>query len=155
MHKYLRLVFSILTCQLAGAVGAIFTAPNIATWYATLNKPAFTPPNWVFGPVWLTLYTLMGIALWLIWSKGVIKKTLPAFYLFAAQLLLNAIWSILFFGLRSPLYGLLAIVPLWLLIAYTILKFYKLDRNAAYLLAPYLLWVTVAAYLNFGVWLLN
>jgi tryptophan-rich sensory protein len=155
MHKYVRLAVSILICQLAGAIGAVFTTPNIATWYATLNKPPFTPPNWAFGPVWITLYTLMGIALWLIWSKGVSKKTLPAFYLFAAQLLLNAIWSILFFGLRSPLYGLLTIIPLWLLIACTILKFYKINKTAAYLLVPYILWVTVATYLNLGVWLLN
>jgi len=140
---------------MAGVIGAIFTTPNIAGWYSTLNKPWFTPPGWVFGPVWITLYTLMGIALWRIWSKGINKKTIPALYPFAAQLALNALWSVLFFGLRSPLYGLVAIVPLWLLIAYTIKKFYKINKTAAYILVPYLLWVTVATYLNLGVLLLN
>ena len=155
MHKYVRLAISIIICQMAGIIGAVFTTPNIATWYATLNKPMFTPPNWVFGPVWLTLYTLMGIALWLIWSKGIGKETKPALYPFAAQLGLNTIWSILFFGLQSPLLGLVTIIPLWLLIAYTMFKFYKLDKNAAYLLFPYILWGTVATYLNIGVFLLN
>lgn len=155
MHKYIRLALSIIACQFAGVVGTVFTMPSIATWYSTLNKPWFTPPNWVFGPVWITLYTLMGIALWLVWSKGINKKTLPALYPFKAQLILNAIWSIVFFGLQSPLYGLLTIVPLWLLIAYTILKFYKINKTAAYLLVPYLLWVTLATALNYAVFILN
>jgi len=156
MHKYARLAVSIVICQLAGVIGAIFTTPNIASWYVTLNKPSFTPPNWVFGPVWITLYTLMGISAWIIWEKGAKKKaTRETLYPFGAQLALNTIWSILFFGLKSPLYGLMAIVPLWLLILYTILKFYKIDKTAAYLLVPYILWGTVATYLNYMVWLLN
>jgi len=155
MHKYVRLAISVVICQMAGIIGAVFTTPNIATWYANLNKPAFTPPNWVFGPVWLTLYMLMGIALWLVWSKGINRETKAGLYPFGAQLALNTIWSIMFFGLRSPLMGLVTIIPLWLLIAYTIFRFYKLDKNAAYLLVPYILWGTVATYLNLGVFLLN
>jgi len=155
MRKYLKLTMAILLCMLAGAVGAIFTASSVITWYSTLNKPPLTPPNWVFGPAWTTLYVLMGIALWMIWSKGINKKTIPALQPFGAQLALNALWSIAFFGLQNPLYGLLTIMPLWLLIAYTILKFRKLDKTAAYLLVPYLAWVTFATYLNLGVLLLN
>ncbi|MEM5814424.1 MAG: TspO/MBR family protein [Candidatus Aenigmatarchaeota archaeon] len=156
MHKYLRLAAAIIICQMAGIIGSVFTAPNIAAWYATLNKPALTPPNWLFGPVWVTLYTLMGTAVWRIWEKRTKKKAnKEALYPFAAQLALNALWSMMFFGLRNPLYGLMTIVPLWLITMYTILKFYKIDKTAAYLLVPYILWVTVATYLNFMVWLLN
>jgi len=155
MHKYVRLALSIIACQLAGIVGAVFTTPNIAGWYSTLNKPWFTPPNWVFGPMWLTLYMLMGVALWLVWGKGKNKKNLTALWSFKAQLLLNILWSIAFFGLRSPLFGLLVIIPLWLMIGSTIYSFRKVNRNAAYLLVPYLLWVTLATALNLAIYILN
>lgn len=156
MHKYIKLMISIVICQLAGVAGSVFTFPNITTWYAALNKPAFTPPNWVFGPVWLTLYTLMGISLWLIWEKKAEKKKRDAaFCVFGAQLALNASWSFLFFGLRSPFAGLVILLTLITMLGYTMFRFYKIDRRATYLLVPYLLWVMVATYLNFGVWVLN
>jgi benzodiazapine receptor len=143
-------------CLLAGIIGSIFTVQNIPTWYASLAKPDFTPPNWAFGPVWTTLYVLMGVAAFLVWKKagfrGEGKKALAAF---GVQLALNAIWSIVFFGLQSPLYGLLAIVPLWLAIAGTAWLFWKIDARAGWLMVPYLAWVTVASALNYYVWLLN
>jgi benzodiazapine receptor len=153
--EWKKLIAAILICQLAGIIGSVFTMPVIGTWYATLNKPFFTPPNWVFGPVWITLYTLIGASLYMIWEKGkgLIRKTaMNAFY---AQLGLNTLWSFLFFGLHSPVFGLVCIVALWIKIAYTILKFYKISKNAAYLMVPYLLWVTLATALNASILLLN
>ena len=147
---------SIIICSLAGAIGSVFTFSAIPTWYATLNKPFFSPPNWVFGPVWTTLYILMGISAYLIWQKGWERKPVrAALTLFGLQLFLNALWSMLFFGLRSPLYGLLCIIPLWLCIALSIRAFYPIDRRAAYLLVPYIVWVSFAAMLNFAIWTMN
>ncbi|NYZ76698.1 tryptophan-rich sensory protein [Candidatus Micrarchaeota archaeon] len=151
-----KLVAAVLLCQLAGILGAVFTTPSIPTWYATLIKPAFTPPSWIFGPAWITLYALMGIALYLVWRKGEegadIKKALS---IFGIQLVLNTLWSILFFGLHSPLYGLACIIALWAAIAVSIFLFYKISRAAAILLIPYLLWVSFATILNFHIWQLN
>lgn len=149
-----KLAGSIALCQMAGVIGAVFTMPAIGSWYAALNKPFFTPPNWAFGPVWLTLYTLMGIALYLVWTAKAKKKE-TAYKAFGLQLALNAAWSFLFFGLRSPLYGLVCIGALWIAIAYTALKFYRISKNAAYLMVPYLLWVTLATALNASVLILN
>jgi benzodiazapine receptor len=151
-----RLTCSIIICQLAGVVGSIFTISAIPTWYASLNKPWFTPPNWLFGPVWLTLYTLMGISLYLVWSKGFKKKKAKiALGIFAIQLGLNALWSFLFFGLQSPLLGLAGIIPLWIFIALSIWAFYRVDKKAACILIPYIMWVTVATALNYYVLILN
>ncbi len=152
MHRYVRLALSVAMCQSAGIVGSLFTFPSITGWYATLVKPPFTPPDWVFGPVWLLLYALMGVSLWIVWNRKADRKVL---YPFAAQLAVNAVWSFLFFGLRNPAAGLTAIISLWLLIACTIRVFHKVDRNAAHLLVPYLAWVTIAAYLNYGIFILN
>jgi len=146
-----RLLLSVIICQLAGIIGSFFTAPAIPAWYATLNKPAFTPSGMVIGTVWLLLYTLMGISLYLVWQKGVSKKTRPAFYAFGVQLALNALWSVLFFGLRSPLYGLIGIVALWVAILVTIIRFRKISKQAAWLLVPYIAWVTFAAFLNWSI----
>ncbi len=151
-----KLLLAIIICNLAGAIGSIFTFSSIPNWYATLTKPEFNPPNWIFGPVWTTLYILMGISLYLIWKKyeeG--KDAKPALTVFSIQLALNALWSILFFGLQSPLYGLFCIIPLWISIALMILKFYPLSRNAALLQIPYLLWVSFATLLNVSIWMLN
>jgi tryptophan-rich sensory protein len=153
LKKALRLLSAIGFCQIAGIVGSIFTAPNISTWYSTLNKPSFMPPNWLFGPVWLTLYTLMGISLYLVWESKKEKKI--AIGIFAVQLALNTLWSILFFGLKSPLYGLITIFLLWILILTTIIEFYKISKLASYLLVPYIFWVTLATALNYFVWALN
>lgn len=150
------LVFSIAVCELAGVAGSIFTFPALPEWYAALQKPAFAPPGNIIGPVWIVLYFLMGLSLYLVLLKNrkdkMVKRGLS---LFAVQLILNAMWSFVFFGLRSPLYALLEILYLWLAILLTICVFYKIDRGAAYLLVPYLLWVSFAAVLNYEIWLLN
>jgi tryptophan-rich sensory protein len=151
-----KLIFSIFICLFAGFIGSYFTTPAIPTWYATLLKPSFAPPNWVFFPVWTALFIMMGISLFLIWKKGWEDKTVKtAIYLFAGQLVLNALWSVAFFGLRSPLLGLMEIILLWFAILVTILSFKKISRTAAYLLIPYILWVSFAAFLNFMIWRLN
>jgi tryptophan-rich sensory protein len=149
-----KIIIMVVVAELAGIVGSVFTFPAIGSWYASLVKPWFTPPSWVFGPVWTILYALMGIAAGLVWHA---KKTPahPALKIYFVQLGLNVIWSLLFFGLRSPLLALVEIVILWFAIALTIRAFYPISKNAAMLLVPYILWVTVATALNAGVWLLN
>jgi benzodiazapine receptor len=149
-----KLIISILICLLAGFIGSFFTTPAITTWYTTLQKPSFAPPNWVFFPVWTSLFIMMGISLFLIWKKED-KKVKTALYIFAAQLVLNAFWSVAFFGLKSPLMGLIEIIILWIAILATILSFNKISRTASYLLIPYILWVSFAAILNFSIWKLN
>jgi len=152
----LELIGSIVIAQLAGQIGAIATSASVQTWYITLNKPIFTPPNWLFAPVWITLYTLMGLSLFLIWRLGLQTRGVNlALALFGVQLLLNTLWSIAFFGLRSPLAGLVVIIPLWIAIAATIALFLPLSRPAGMLLIPYLLWVSLAAALNAAILLLN
>jgi tryptophan-rich sensory protein len=151
-----KFIISIVICQLAGVLGSLFTIPKIPGWYASLNKPAFAPPSWVFGPVWVALYILMGISLYLVWNRGIKGKgEKMAVYLFGVQLALNALWSFLFFGLESPFYGLAGIVLMWLAILATMWKFYVIDRRAAFLLVPYIAWVSLAALLNYSVWALN
>jgi tryptophan-rich sensory protein len=151
-----KLILGIFICLFAGFIGSFFTTPAIPTWYAMLQKPSFAPPNWVFFPVWTALFIMMGISLFLIWQKGwEDKKVKTAIYLFACQLVLNTFWSIAFFGLKSPFLGLMEIIILWIAILATILTFNKLSRTAAYLLIPYILWVSFAALLNFIIWRLN
>ncbi len=153
MRKAIRLVISVLIPLIAGAIGSIFTSSAIPTWYAALEKPAFNPPNWLFGPVWTALYILMGIALYLVWtSKGPRRN---AFVWFGAQIVLNALWSILFFGLKSPWLAFIEIVLLWGAILGTILAFKKLSTTAAYLMVPYICWVSFAAVLNVAIAVLN
>lgn len=154
LEKPMRLLSSIIVCQLAGVVGSFFTTPAIPTWYAGLEKPFFTPPGWLIGAVWITLYTLMGVSLFIVWNRGV-KESKKALHLFFLQLVLNASWSVGFFGLRSPLAGLVLIVPLWLSIVLTILEFNRLSRKAALLLLPYILWVSFAAFLNLSIFVMN
>ncbi len=126
------------------------------SWYDSLQKPFFTPPGWVFAPVWITLFTLMGIALYLIWESGTGRSEVKtALMLFGVQFALNVLWSFLFFGLRSPILGLIDIIILWVLIAATIRAFYGVKKSAAYLLIPYIAWVTVATALNGAIWLMN
>ncbi len=151
-----RLIISLALCQLAGIIGSIFTTPAIPTWYASLKKPGFSPPNWVFGPVWITLYVLMGIALFLVWRKGLdIRYVKSGVMFFGVQLTFNVLWSVVFFGLKSPLGGLLVISILWILILLTMLEFYKVSELAGALLMPYLLWVSFATILNSSLYLLN
>lgn len=151
-----KLVTAIVGCELVGLLGTPFTVSAVTTWYTTLNKPFFSPPNWIFGPVWTTLYALMGISLYLIWSQGVKDaKVKHAVWYFVAQLSLNFLWSLLFFGLQNPLLGLVDIIVLWIAILLTIRAFYPLSKTAAYLLLPYLAWVSFATLLNFSIVLLN
>lgn len=144
-----KLIFSIGICLGAGILGSFFTVSAIPTWYATLNKPSFSPPNWVFGPVWTALYILMGISLYLVWSK----RKAPA--IFWIQLILNTSWSIIFFGMRNPVWALVNIVALWVVIILTIKAFNKINNLSAKLLYPYLGWVTFATILNLAIVLLN
>ncbi|MDP2950994.1 MAG: TspO/MBR family protein [bacterium] len=155
-YKLFRLVVSIIACQMAGVIGAIFTTPKIGSWYLALQKPSFNPPSWIFGPVWTVLFFLMGIALFLVWEKGFTsKKAKTALLFFIGQLLLNILWSILFFGLGKPLFAFIEIFVLWGFIALTILSFVKISKVAAWLLLPYLYWVAFASLLNVMIVLLN
>ncbi len=139
----------------ASLVGGLVTRPEIPGWYAGLVKPAFTPPNWVFGPVWTVLFAMIALSAYRILSRPPSPARRAALVAFAVQLALNTAWSFAFFGLRSPLAGLLVIVPLWASIALTIARFAPLDRPAAWLLVPYLAWVSYASALNAAIWWLN
>lgn len=151
-----RLAVSVALTLLAGLVGSIFTAPQIPGWYAGLAKSPLNPPAWVFGPVWTVLFILMGISLFLIWREGTGRPEVRAALLaFGVQLVLNVLWSALFFGLQSPLLGFLEIIILWGAVLATILLSARVSKPAAWLLLPYLLWVSFAAYLTWAVWTLN
>jgi len=155
----MKLLVSFILTFIAGAVGSAFTFSEITSWYSTLNKPFFSPPNWVFGPVWTILYILMGISLYLFWKTKVNNKLKKVkkngFVFFGIQLVLNSLWSILFFGLHNPGIAFLEIIFLWLSILLSIKYFQKVSKTSAYLLVPYILWVTFASLLNFAVWQLN
>ncbi len=156
MKKFIKLVLSLIICLSAGFIGSIFTRQSVSTWYPTINKPSFNPPNWIFSPVWTTLFILMGIALFLVWQKGLSEKTNRfAFIIFIIQLIFNMAWSLAFFGLKSPFLGFLVIIVLLLLILLTIMKFFKVSKVAGWLLIPYILWVSFATVLNFSIWILN
>lgn len=149
------LIVSILIAQSAGIIGSIFTTDAIPTWYATLTKPPWNPPSWLFGPVWITLYTLIGLAAYLIWQTKKSTQRTTALRLYAVHLVLNTLWSILFFGLQNPLIAFIEIIFLWILILLVILKFYSLRPLAGIILLPYLAWVSFASLLNATIWLLN
>jgi translocator protein len=150
-----KLVGALVVCQLAGIIGSLFTTPAISGWYETITKPSFNPPNWIFGPVWFTLFILMGIALYLILKKKKSKARTIALWLFAAQLILNTLWSIIFFGLQNPLFALIELILLLVVLIFTTIHFWKLNRTAGILLLPYLAWGTFAMVLNFFIWKLN
>jgi len=178
-NKIFKLLASIIICELAGIVGSFFTISEIKSWYAALNKPSFNPPNWIFGPVWTTLFVLMGISLYLVWSKNwqvkneiiSLKRKKPnplslKFYsgewqkaniilIFIAQLVLNILWSLIFFGLHSISIAFVEITMLWCAIIFTMVNFYRVSKASAWLLLPYLLWVSFAAFLNFSILLVN
>lgn len=156
MKNLLKLIVSVVGCELVGILGTPFTISAIPAWYVTLNKPFFSPPNWIFGPVWTLLYFLMGVAFYQIWKQGWQKKKIKtASLFFLAQLALNFVWSPIFFGLRAPLLGLIVIVAMWVIIVMTMKKFYPLSRPAFYLLVPYILWVSFATLLNASIVILN
>lgn len=156
MKKIAKLLASLLLCLGAGFFGSIFTTPSIPTWYATLNKPSFNPPNWLFAPAWTTLFIFMGIALFLVWLKGFKeKKVKVAIIFFLIQLILNVAWSFCFFYWKMPLGAFVDIIILWLFILLTLIRFWKINKAAGVLFIPYLLWVSFASLLNYSVWKLN
>ncbi|GEC79001.1 TspO/MBR family protein [Flavobacterium aquatile] len=157
MQKILRIALVVTTCLVIGYLSSLVTKESIISWYPTINKPVFNPPNWIFAPVWTILYVMMGVAGGMIWNKletdqENVKK---AFTFFIIQLGLNALWSYLFFGLHNPFLALIEIILLWLMIFETYNQFKKIDKIAAYLLLPYLAWVSFATILNASIWWLN
>ena len=157
MNKITRILTLVVTCLVIGYFSGMGTRSAITTWYPTLVKPSFNPPNWIFAPVRSMLYIMMGVAAGLVWNridfeKEIVKKALV---FFAIQLALNALWSYLFFGLRNPTLAGIEIVILWLMIFETYVKFSKINKIAGYLFIPYLLWVSFATVLNAGIWWLN
>ncbi len=156
INNFLKLVIFVIMAEFAGIIGSIFTTPSISTWYVYLQKPPINPPNWIFAPVWTTLFLLMGVAAFLVWNKGLKRKEVKiALGVFIVQLILNIFWSIIFFGLHNPFYAFFEIIILWLAILWTIITFYKISKPAAFLLLPYILWVSFAAYLNYAIFILN
>lgn len=159
--SWLPLIGFVLLCNLIGILGSLFTFSSISEWYVYLQKPFFSPPNWVFGPVWTLLYIMMGVSAYLVWkarssgSGQTLGANNRALSVFAIQLALNCLWSILFFGLKSPMFAFLDIVLLWISIVYVFKLFYPIEKKAAYLLIPYLLWVSFASLLNLAIWVMN
>jgi translocator protein len=152
MQRWLVLAALIALCLGVGAVAGFATSQSIDTWYVTLVKPSWTPPNWLFGPAWTVLYIMMAIAAWLVWKMGDAKHALK---IWAGQLALNFSWSFLFFGAQSPGLGLINIIAMWLAIAATIFAFAFKSRLAAFLMVPYLCWVSYATALNIAIYTLN
>lgn len=153
--RWIGLLVFIGICFGVGALGAVATRPEIDTWYRSLNKPQWTPPGSIFGPVWTALYLLMGIAAWLVWQRGGVFPVKAAMILFAIQLLLNGAWSWIFFGMHRPDLAFFEILFLWMAIAATTVAFFRHSQLAAWLLIPYLGWVSFAAVLNFTIWRMN
>jgi translocator protein len=152
----LKIILSVVACLLLGGISGIATKSAIMGWYSTLIKPSFNPPNWIFGPAWTLLYILMGIAFALIWNAGTEKKEVKkAMKLFGLQLILNLIWSFLFFTMQNPAIAFIDIVILLIVINSTIRHFAAINKTAGYLLIPYLLWVSFATLLNGSIWYLN
>ncbi len=179
MKNIFKFIISIIICQLAGVAGVFFTTPAIGDWYAKINKPSFTPPGSSIGLVWIILFFLMGISLYLVWSKNwqiniptdrPERKAWNRFSeklwsgtwreentiaIFILQLFLNILWSIIFFGLKFPGLAFFELLMLWFAILYMIANFYRVSKTAAYLLIPYILWVSFAGFLNFTIWRMN
>lgn len=152
--RALALGLFFLACFLAAGLGSLFTMVSLGSWYAGLAKPSWNPPSWLFGPVWTVLYAMMAVAGWLVWRRGGAASQLTLRW-FAVQLVLNVGWSAVFFGLQLPGLAFIEILVLWVAIAATLVTSWKVSRAAGILLAPYLLWVSFAAVLNFAIWRLN
>jgi translocator protein len=152
MNKWLVLAGFIALCLAVGGLAGFATSQSIVDWYPTLNKPSWTPPRWLFGPAWTVLYVMMAVAAWLVWLKPEPKRAL---LFWVVQLALNFGWSFLFFGARSVSLGLICVVAMWLAIAATIFVFAKSSRMAAFLMVPYLAWVSFATALNAAIWMMN
>ncbi len=156
MNNLFKFVFSLGLPLVAGFLGSIFTTPAIEGWYVGLEKPLLNPPAWVFAPVWTILYLMMGLALFLVWQQGIKNaRVRTGLLVFGIQLVLNVFWSIIFFAWHSPAFAFIELLFLWVSIIWLIYLFYRIRAVAAYLLVPYLLWVTFAGYLNFSIWFLN
>lgn len=151
----LPLIVSIAIPLALGGIAGVVTTDNIAGWYSTINKPSFNPPNSIFGPVWTGLYLLMGIAMFIVWKSSSDGIRSNATQIYGVQLILNFAWSFMFFYFHRPDWAFVNIVLLWLAIVYTIFTFYKVRKVAAYLLIPYILWVSFASVLNAAIWKLN
>lgn len=151
-----RILIAVAICLAVGFLAGFATQSSVATWYTTLNKPSFNPPNWIFGPVWTVLYILMGIAAGMVWARGVYHKWVKtALYHFGFQLMFNALWSIVFFGFQQPFWALMVILTLLVLLVLTIKWFRVISKTASWLMVPYLLWVCFATVLNYSIWSLN
>lgn len=155
MKNLYKLIISLVTPLLVGYFGSLFTSTSLDSWYPALKKPIFNPPNWIFAPVWTTLFILIGLSFYLIWKKGYSKESKPAFFVYFIQLFFNLLWSFFFFGLKSPFLGLLDIIVLLIFIIINIYLFYRISKISAYLLVPYLLWVSFASILNLSIFILN
>ena len=149
----MRLTLCIVVCVGAGWLGSLLTRPALMTWYEGLSKPDWTPPNWLFAPVWTIMYVAMAIAAWLVWRRSGLAAV--PMQLFLLQLLLNVAWSAVFFRFRSPGWAFLEIVALWCAILFTAIAFGRAAPVAGWLMIPYLVWVSYAAALNFAIWRLN
>jgi tryptophan-rich sensory protein len=178
-NNLIKLFASIIICELAGVVGSIFTVQEINKWYSILKKPSFNPPSWIFAPVWTTIFVLMGIALYLVWDKKFAIKNELKFkqkkpinklskkflngrwqkaniiLIFAVQLILNVFWSVIFFGAHATGWAFFELLMLWVAVVFTIINFYRVSKISAWLLAPYILWISFAGILNFAIWILN
>jgi translocator protein len=156
MKKAMGILVFVLICEGAGIIGSLFTRPSIPGWYAGLVKSPFNPPNWVFAPVWTALFALMGLSAYLVYAKGAGRKDVrKALAVFVAQLVLNTLWSIVFFGAHMIFAAVIVIVALWATILATIVLFRRISKAAAYLLIPYILWVSFATVLNISLYVLN
>lgn len=180
LNNFFKLVIAVAVSEMAGVIGAFFTTSVVqSNWYVWITKPALNPPSWLFGPVWTSLYFLIGISLYLVWKNNWEIKNpffhenkkawnrwserlwtgdlykINAISVFGVQYILNILWSYIFFGLRSPFFSLIEILAFWISIVYVIINFYRISKLAAYLLLPYLIWVSFATYLNYAIWVLN
>lgn len=155
MKNYQKLIISILIPLLIGSLGSFFTSNSVDTWYKQLIKPSFNPPNWLFGPVWTILFILIGISFYLVWKQNFANRKNIAIGIYSVQLFLNLLWSLLFFGLKSPFLAFIEIVVLWIVILLNIIVFYRIKKEAGLLLVPYLVWVSFAGILNYFIFSLN
>lgn len=155
LKKIFIFIAAIAIPQIVGLIGAIFTTPQINAWYSTITKPSFNPPNWIFAPVWTVLFFMMGLSLYLILTKPSSKVKSLGLTFFFMQLVFNLLWSFLFFSIQNPFYAFIEIILLWIVILMTIYYFAKVEKTAAYLLIPYIAWVSFAAVLNYSIWKMN
>jgi translocator protein len=155
MKNFFKLLVSLAIPLIIGFLGSFFTSSSVDSWYKTINKPFFNPPNWIFGPVWTFLFILIGLSFYFIWIKGFGKDKAKTIIIFSLQMFFNLLWSFLFFGLKSPLLGLFGIIILLFFILANIFVFYKISKIAGLLLLPYFFWVCFAFILNISIVILN